>query len=111
MTHIHKLLLPLPLHHVYPFVIGMLTPLVLGLPLILPFSLGGQQLLHALREGEAGALWHPEAGRETRGSPWRPSRSRPGADRVEIVGTVAHADDARPLPRGSRERARERESA
>src|SRR5919204_859383 len=47
-----RVLLPLPLHHVYPFLIGMLVPLVLGLPLVLPFSLSGQQLLRALREGE-----------------------------------------------------------
>jgi len=45
-----RVLLPLPLHHVYPFVIGMLAPLALGLPLILPFSLSAQQLLRALRE-------------------------------------------------------------
>src|SRR5207237_3812815 len=51
-----RVLLPLPLHHVYPFVIGMLVPLVLGLPLILPFSLSGQQLLRALREGEVTAM-------------------------------------------------------
>src|SRR6266536_4158797 len=51
-----RVLLPLPLHHVYPFVIGMLAPLALGLPLILPFSLSGQQLLRALREGEATAI-------------------------------------------------------
>src|SRR2546430_2162806 len=47
-----RVLLPLPLHHVYPFVIGMLVPLALGLPLVLPLSLSGQQLLRALREGE-----------------------------------------------------------
>jgi long-chain acyl-CoA synthetase len=47
-----RALLPLPLHHVYPFVVGMLAPLALGLPLILPLSLSGQQLLRALREGE-----------------------------------------------------------
>src|SRR5436190_9108203 len=47
-----RVLLPLPLHHVYPFVIGMLVPLALGLPLVLPFSLSGQQLLRVLREGE-----------------------------------------------------------
>ena len=28
-----RILVPLPLHHVYPFVVGMLTPLALGLPL------------------------------------------------------------------------------
>src|SRR5947208_12570670 len=48
--------LTLPLHHVYPFVIGMLAPLALGLPLVLPFSLSGQQLLRALREGDVTAI-------------------------------------------------------
>ena len=56
MTSDDRALLPLPLHHVYPFVIGMLAPLALGLPLILPFSLSGQQLLRALREGEVTAI-------------------------------------------------------
>jgi len=46
-----RVLLPLPLHHVYPLVLGTLTPLYLGLPIILPFSLTGPQLLRALREG------------------------------------------------------------
>jgi long-chain acyl-CoA synthetase len=48
-----RILLPLPLHHVYPFVMGMLTPLAAGLPIILPQSLTGPQLVRALREGEA----------------------------------------------------------
>src|SRR6266480_5228951 len=56
MTGEDRALLPLPLHHVYPFVIGMLAPLALGLPLTLPFSLSGQQLLRALREGEVTAI-------------------------------------------------------
>ncbi|HEX7518416.1 MAG TPA: AMP-binding protein [Chthoniobacterales bacterium] len=47
-----RALVPLPLHHVYPFVVGMLVPLTLGLLLVLPLSLSGQQLLRALREGE-----------------------------------------------------------
>jgi long-chain acyl-CoA synthetase len=47
-----RILLPLPLHHVYPFVMGMLTPLAAGLPIILPHSLTGPQLVRALREGE-----------------------------------------------------------
>src|SRR5438477_4532840 len=34
----------------------MLVPLALGLPLVLPFSLSGQQLLRALREGEVTAI-------------------------------------------------------
>jgi long-chain acyl-CoA synthetase len=48
-----RVLLPLPLHHVYPFVMGMLTPLAAGLPVVLPQSLTGPQLVRALREGEA----------------------------------------------------------
>src|SRR5436190_17273825 len=56
LTGKDRVLLALPLHHVYPFVIGMLTPLTLGLPLTLPFSLSGQQLLRALREGKVTAI-------------------------------------------------------
>jgi long-chain acyl-CoA synthetase len=48
-----SVLLPLPLHHVYPFVMGMLTPLAAGLPIVLPQSLAGPQLVRALSEGEA----------------------------------------------------------
>ena len=48
-----RVLLPLPLHHVYPFVMGMLAPLAAGLPIVLPQSLTGPQLVRALREGEA----------------------------------------------------------
>lgn len=48
-----RVLLPLPLHHVYPFVIGMVLPLTLGLTLILPQALTGPQILRALQEGRA----------------------------------------------------------
>lgn len=51
-----RLLLPLPLHHVYPFVIGMLTPLKLGVPLVLPHALTGGELARAMREGGVTAL-------------------------------------------------------
>jgi len=51
-----RLLLPLPLHHVYPFMIGLLAPFALGLPVILPHSLTGPQILRALREGRVTAL-------------------------------------------------------
>lgn len=47
-----RILLPLPMYHVYPFTIGTLTPLAFGLPLVLPQALTGPQLLRALREGE-----------------------------------------------------------
>lgn len=48
-----RLLLPLPLHHVYPFTIGMLAPLALGAAVILPHALTGPQLQRALRDGRA----------------------------------------------------------
>ena len=47
-----RILLPLPLHHVYPFVIGMLTPLCAGLPIVMPHALTGPQLVRALNKGE-----------------------------------------------------------
>ncbi len=48
-----RLLLPLPLHHVYPFVIGMLLPLSLGVPVVFPQALTGPQIVRALGESEA----------------------------------------------------------
>ncbi len=47
-----RVMLPLPLHHVYPFVMGMLTPLAAGLPIIMPYALTGPQIVRALQEGE-----------------------------------------------------------
>lgn len=52
VTENDRVLLPLPLHHVYPLVIGMLAPLSLGLPLILPQSMTGPQIIRALKEGQ-----------------------------------------------------------
>ena len=51
-----RLLLPLPLHHVYPFAIGMFAPLALGVAIILPQGLTGPELLRALQEGQATIL-------------------------------------------------------
>lgn len=51
-----RLLLPLPLHHVYPFMVGLLAPFALGLPIVLPHSLTGPQILRALREGQVTAI-------------------------------------------------------
>lgn len=45
-----RALLPLPLHHVYPFTVGMLLPLAAGVPIVLPFSLTGPQIVRALAE-------------------------------------------------------------
>jgi long-chain acyl-CoA synthetase len=48
-----RVLLPLPFHHVYPFVIGLLTMLAVGATIVLPHALTGPQLARALREGDA----------------------------------------------------------
>ncbi|TVM32822.1 AMP-binding protein [Oceanidesulfovibrio marinus] len=46
-----RLLLPLPLHHVYPFVIGIFAPFSLGLTTVLPGAFTGPQLVRAMSEG------------------------------------------------------------
>ena len=51
-----RVLLPLPLHHVYPFTIGMLAPLAAGVPIILPGGLTGKEFVRALQEGAATAV-------------------------------------------------------
>lgn len=51
-----RLLLPLPLHHVYPFVFGVLMPMWLGVPVVLPKGLTGPEIIRALRVGEVTAL-------------------------------------------------------
>jgi long-chain acyl-CoA synthetase len=51
-----RALLPLPLHHVYPFVVGMLTPLSAGTAVVLPAGTSGPALMRALREGEVTTL-------------------------------------------------------
>ncbi|HEY9711999.1 MAG TPA: AMP-binding protein, partial [Chroococcales cyanobacterium] len=52
-----RVLLPLPLHHIYPFSMGMLLPLALGLPIMFPSDLSGPQLLRALKEGKTTILF------------------------------------------------------
>jgi long-chain acyl-CoA synthetase len=47
-----RALLPLPLHHVYPLVVGMLTTLAIGTTIVLPGGATGPALRRALREGE-----------------------------------------------------------
>lgn len=56
ITERDRVLLPLPLHHVYPFVIGLLTPLALGLPVIFPRALTGREIIRAVVEGEASII-------------------------------------------------------
>ncbi|TVP85298.1 MAG: AMP-dependent synthetase [Thioalkalivibrio sp.] len=48
-----RVLVPLPFHHVYPFTVGILVPLTIGAPIIVPFSLVGPQIVRGLQEGEA----------------------------------------------------------
>ncbi|MBN1868932.1 AMP-binding protein [Candidatus Sumerlaeota bacterium] len=62
-----RILMPLPMHHVYPFVVATLAPLAIGLPIVLPYSRTGPQILRAVAEGGVtllvgvprlyGALW------------------------------------------------------
>ncbi len=52
-----RVLMPLPTHHVYPFVIGVLVPLSLGIAVVIPYSLTGPQLVRALNEGYATILF------------------------------------------------------
>lgn len=46
-----RVLLPLPMYHVYPFTVGMLIPLASTVPIVLPQALTGPQLIRALVEG------------------------------------------------------------
>ncbi|MBU6455177.1 MAG: AMP-binding protein [Cyanobacteria bacterium REEB67] len=59
-THIlresDRLLAPLPLHHIYPFVVEMLLPLRLHLPVVIPESLTGPQLSRAIKAAEVTAI-------------------------------------------------------
>jgi long-chain acyl-CoA synthetase len=47
-----RALLPLPLHHAYPLVVGMLTTLTIGTTLVLPSGSTGPLLMQALRDAE-----------------------------------------------------------
>ena len=51
-----RVLLPLPLHHAYPFVVGMLTPLAAGATIVLPAGATGPQIMQAMREGDVTAI-------------------------------------------------------
>ncbi|MCC5823374.1 MAG: AMP-binding protein [Phycisphaerales bacterium] len=50
IDHGDPMLVPLPFHHVYPFVIGILAPLSLGATIVLPRSRTGPELVRALHE-------------------------------------------------------------
>jgi long-chain acyl-CoA synthetase len=47
-----RALLPLPLHHAYPLIVGMLTTLTIGTAIVLPGGTTGPLLMRAIREAE-----------------------------------------------------------
>jgi long-chain acyl-CoA synthetase len=51
-----RVLLPLPLPHVYPFVVGLLAPLASGAAVVFPEAATGPQLLEAIRLAEVSAI-------------------------------------------------------
>ncbi|HTY93915.1 MAG TPA: AMP-binding protein, partial [Steroidobacteraceae bacterium] len=51
-----RALLPLPLHHAYPFVAGVLSTLSIGTAIVLPAAPTGPLIVRALRDGEATAI-------------------------------------------------------
>jgi long-chain acyl-CoA synthetase len=48
-----RVLLPLPLHHTYPFTVGLLGTLASGATLVLPAGMTGPQILQAIRTSRA----------------------------------------------------------
>jgi long-chain acyl-CoA synthetase len=51
-----RVLLPLPLHHTYPFTVGLLMALATGATLVLPSGISGPEILQACRSGRPTAL-------------------------------------------------------
>lgn len=51
-----RVLLPLPLHHTYPFTVGMLTSLAIGATIVFPGGATGPQILQAARGAEVSAI-------------------------------------------------------
>ena len=51
-----RVLLPLPLHHVYPFAVGILTVLASGATVVFPEEVGGPQIMRALAAAEVSII-------------------------------------------------------
>jgi long-chain acyl-CoA synthetase len=51
-----RVLLPLPLHHIYPFVVGLLAPLASGSTVVFPQSATGPDMLEAIRTADVSAI-------------------------------------------------------
>ena len=50
------MLVPLPLHHTYPFTVGLLLPLATGATVILPAGISGPEISRATTTAQATAL-------------------------------------------------------
>jgi len=48
-----RMMLPLPLHHVYPLLVGLMTPIACGAAIVLPEGVTGPQIVQALKGGRA----------------------------------------------------------
>jgi len=48
-----RVLLPLPLHHAYPFIVGLMLPFSLGATVVLPRGVAGPDIVAALKDGHA----------------------------------------------------------
>ncbi len=51
-----RVLLPLPMHHSYPFTVGLLLVLGMGATLVLPSGMSGPEITGALKAGDATAM-------------------------------------------------------
>lgn len=51
-----RTMLPLPLHHVYPLVVGALAPLASGAGVVFPAGISGPQIVDALHRGDISVL-------------------------------------------------------
>ncbi len=51
-----RVLLPLPLHHVYPLVVGLLLPLSIGASIVLPAGISGPELSRTLKIADVSML-------------------------------------------------------
>ncbi len=55
-TSADRALLPLPLHHAYPYVIGMLSPLITGAVIVMPEGPTGPKIIEAMRSADVSIL-------------------------------------------------------
>lgn len=51
-----RVVMPLPMYHIYPFTIGILVPLAFRATLVLPQSIAGAHILRAIQEGQASVI-------------------------------------------------------